>query len=266
MRTFICTLVAASIAVISPVGPAFGQEASTGDRPPASASPRDGASVSAYKSRIFQVKNRRPDQLVNALRALGSGAPNTEISPSNELGTISVRDFPENIATIGEAIERLDVPEGPRDDVEIHLHVLIASRGATTPSADLPQEIRNAVAQLQNTLAYTSFSLLAPIVQRASADGSERSGATSSGQLTSTSPGAELPYSYRIERISRATDTSGASRVNLGLFRFDLGGSLGTATIASNLSLRDGEQVVVGTAMLRNGQALVLVVSARSAK
>ena len=53
-------------------------------------------------------------------------------------------------------------------DIEIHLHVLLASQTGT--SGDLPAEIKNAVARIQDTLNYKAFTVLAPIVARASED------------------------------------------------------------------------------------------------
>ena len=61
--------------------------------------------------KLFEIKNKQPETLVNAIMALGSGAPNTRIDPNNNLKTITVRDFPENIAAIEGALKRLDLPD-----------------------------------------------------------------------------------------------------------------------------------------------------------
>ncbi len=261
----------ALLAVLTTVASA--QEATTssgGSGSQATTSATGEGAHSVYKSQVFVVKHRRPRSLVEVLQPLRSGTSGTDISPSDEFGTISVRDFPENIATIGEAIKRLDVAEPARADVDLHLHVLLASQNG--PSVDLPPEIKNAIGQLQNTLSFKSFTLLAPIVQRTreGSDGFAGTGEVSDVQIA-RSGSADVghyfvAYSYGTKGVSQSTDSSGTTRLDLEHFVFELTGQLGKARIESNLSLRDGEQVVVGTAMLRNGQALVLVLSAKGVK
>src|SRR6266481_5528109 len=59
---------------------------------------------SGFKNRVFDVHNRMPDDLVPVIRLLTSGFKGAELAASNEFRTITVRDFPENIAAIEEAI------------------------------------------------------------------------------------------------------------------------------------------------------------------
>src|ERR1700730_3452280 len=64
-----------------------------------------------FKNRVFEVHNRMPDDLVPVIKLLTSGFKGAQLAASNEFRTITVRDFPENIAAIEEAIKRLDTPE-----------------------------------------------------------------------------------------------------------------------------------------------------------
>src|SRR3982750_2870819 len=73
----------------------------------------DGLSERSFKSRIFEVKYRDPNSLLNALYQLGSDFKGSAMSANSEFRTITVRDFPENIATVEEALKRLDVPGTP---------------------------------------------------------------------------------------------------------------------------------------------------------
>ena len=57
-----------------------------------------------FKNRVFEVHNRMPEDLVPVIRLLTSGFKGAELAASNEFRTITVRDFPENIAAIEEAI------------------------------------------------------------------------------------------------------------------------------------------------------------------
>src|ERR1044072_6686975 len=67
-----------------------------------------------FQTRVFDVKNRDPQSLVRVLAPLTSGFRGATVSANADFRTISVRDFPENIAVIEEAIRRLDTPEATR--------------------------------------------------------------------------------------------------------------------------------------------------------
>src|SRR5690242_9987259 len=68
---------------------------------------------SGFKNRVFEVHNRMPEELVPVVRLLTSGFKGAQLSASNEFRTITVRDFPENIAAVEEALKRLDKLEAP---------------------------------------------------------------------------------------------------------------------------------------------------------
>src|SRR5919199_550952 len=118
-----------------------------------------------FKNRVFDVHNRTPEDLIPVLKLLTSGFKGAQVSASNEFRTIVVRDFPENIAAIEDALKRLDTPEAARPDIELRIHVLIASN-AETGLTPLPADLRDVVAQLQSALAFKNYSLLTSVVQR----------------------------------------------------------------------------------------------------
>jgi hypothetical protein len=257
-RAIIAVLSVFVLAVAAVTGLAQAPQPGQGSGGPPAPSP-DFVEHREFKNQVFDVKNRDPHQLAAAVKALGSGFRGATVSPSRDFNTITVRDFPENIATIGAAIARLDVAEPQRADVELHLHVLLASPDGTT--GELPAEIRNAVTQLQNTLNYRAFTMLTPIVQR-TREGFEMTQSTGSIQTGTSGPGmVDQRYRYQIRSLATTVD----GRVELTAFDFETNGTLGEARVQSNLSLREGEQVVVGTASLR-GKALVLVLSAKKIK
>src|SRR5215210_9133641 len=109
-----------------------------------------------FQNRVFDVKNRDPQSLVRVLAPLTSGFRGAIVSANPEFRTISVRDFPENIAVIEEAIRRLDTPEPARSAVEFRVHMLVASNEETLPNR-YPAELAGAVKQLQSTLGYKNF-------------------------------------------------------------------------------------------------------------
>ncbi|HJW09483.1 MAG TPA: hypothetical protein VJ483_07580, partial [Holophagaceae bacterium] len=134
----------------------------------------DLATLRAMKSKVFEVKHRSPSFLTRSLGALGSGVRGSRMDASEfgGLHTITVRDFPENLAAIEEAIKRLDVPAITQKaaDVELTVQVLFASK-SPTPEAGLPDDLQGVVKQLKSTLAYRGYTLVATFVQRVGVNG-----------------------------------------------------------------------------------------------
>src|SRR5688500_5068570 len=112
-----------------------------------------------YRSRVFTVVHRDPNMIASAVRLLGSGFEGTAISVNDELRTITVRDFPENIATIEEAIGRLDQPAAKEDDIMLTVSVLIGSR-SPLKDASVPEDLAPVVRQLQSALTYGHYGLM----------------------------------------------------------------------------------------------------------
>jgi hypothetical protein len=235
-----------------------------------------------FRSKIIDLKNRNPHELTGAIMPLGSGAPGAMISPNEQLKTITVRDFPENIATIEAAIKRLDVPapaappRAPAPAIEYHVQVLVASNTATA-SDEVPAELKDVVKQLQGTLAYKNYSLMASAIHRGVLDSSN--GLSSNGVVdsklfnVSLPPGEPVFYEYTIAPSNLDTNAAGITMLALRLFSFrlrvplNLGGqehpiqyeSVGFGT---PIVLREGEKVVVGTTTMGD-KGLIVVLSAK---
>lgn len=227
----------------------------------------DPPSVRLFRNRVFEVRHREPERLLEVLGPLGSGAEGSMRSASREFRTISVRDFPENIAAMEEALRRLDVPETTRPDIELRIHVLFASNteGATN---DAPAELRDVIRQLQTTLNYRNYYLATSFIQRTREGASvSGSGSLDIGRVVgaeTSSPNATVIYNYGIRSVSLAPSATPQQppTVQLGRFEFTANGNVGSARISTDTSVRDGERVVIGTASLRD-KALILVLTAR---
>lgn len=229
---------------------------------------------SGFKGKIFEVKHRDPRDLARVLASLGSGFKGATIQPNYEYKTLTVRDFPENLAAIEEAIKRLDTPLPPAPprpvspNIEITAYLLLASNSGTPGSEapSLPAQLKDVIAQLQTTLSYKTYLLLTPIVQRAKLDG----GGMSSGG-TATLPDKSLSASYQI-KIGMLISADEPSVIVLDGLYFSIRGAsdpdhaqIGSAEINTRLNVRDGEKVVVGTASLKD-RALILVLTAKVIK
>jgi hypothetical protein len=211
------------------------------------------------KSRVFEIKHRAPEDLIKVLRPLGSGIKGTSVQESAEFKTITVRDFPENLAAIEDALRRLDVPRPQRPDVELRIRVLIA---APTGASQYPGELEPVVRQLHATLAYKSYYQIASITHRVKAgSGAKGKGITVINPPVSTEA-TTMNYSYGFEDVSLAPGP-GPAVVQIRKLSYWTGGKvLGEAEINTGLNLREGEKVVVGTASLKD-RAMILVLFAR---
>ena len=229
---------------------------------------------SGFKNRVFEVQNRMPEDLVPVIRLLTSGFKGAQLSASNEFRTITVRDFPENIAAIDEAIKRMDKPEAARPDIELRMHVLLASNQPTTLN-QYPAELKDAIAELQKTLNYKEYYLMTSIVQRTRDSRGERGdymqgkGSAEIGWPSSTAPGGAVrritTYMFDASSITLTAGPSGAYEIQLGRFDFSLSVPGNEAKIHSDVKIREGEKVIVGTAGF-NDTALILVMTARVIK
>ncbi|HEX8162491.1 MAG TPA: hypothetical protein VF538_11500 [Pyrinomonadaceae bacterium] len=221
-----------------------------------------------FKNRVFDVHNRTPDDLIPVLKLLTSGFKGAQVSASNEFRTISVRDFPENIAAIEDALKRLDTPEVARPDIELRVHVLIASN-AESGLSPLPADLKDVVTQLQSTLSYRNYSLLTSVVQRTKDSRGYHPGfLQGNGMAQMTTPAGEKQdflYNFEAHSLDLTTGGAGAATIQLGNFTFRLGGPGTDARIHSDVSMREGEKVVVGTAGLKD-KALILVLMAKVLK
>ncbi len=220
-----------------------------------------------FKSKIFDVKYRDPSKLAAVLHGLvSSGA--ALVSANSEFKTITVRDFPENLVIIEEALKRLDTPVAPRPNIELHMHVLIASNTSGNKSdstAQVPAELKDVLTQLRETLSYRKYEVATSVVQRLTTEMSqfvEGKGTLEISSETPNAPSILMPYAYDINLVSLVANATGGPTVQINHFRFGAVSEKDRAEVTTGLNLRDGEKVVVGTATLRN-RALIVVLSAK---
>jgi hypothetical protein len=216
-----------------------------------------------FKSKIFEVKYRDANSLASALSKLGSGFKGATISPSNEFKTLTVRDFPENIATIEEALKRLDTPVPPRPNIELHMHILIGSNTGSG-SRDVPAELKDVLTELRATLNYKNYDLAASVVQRLTETSAVLQGAGIAEVPgdTAGSTSGPMPYAYYIRSVSLIENATAGSSMRIDDFSFNTNIDKDNARVQTALNIRGGEKVVVGTAAIRN-RALVVVLTAK---
>jgi len=224
--------------------------------------------VREFKNKVFTVQNRDARTIASSIKLLGSGFKGAGISVNEELRTITIRDFPENIAAIEEAIKRLDHSAPRVPDIELKISVLIASKTAL-PAAAVPDELAPVVKQLQSTLRYPNYGLMTSSVHRTKiGDGVEGSGVAEPTLLGMTASEARpIFYSYYLRRI-----TSGAgdpATIDIERFQFNMKVPLDVGDgkvqyqsvgFETPVSIRQGEKVVIGTTTMRD-KALIVVLT-----
>ncbi len=218
-----------------------------------------------FKVRVFEIKHQEAEDLVRVIRPFASGAKGASMVDSDDLRTITVRDLPENLVAIEEAIKRLDVATAPKPDIELRLRILIASPSG--PS-QVPPDLESVVKQLQATLTYKTYHQIASVIQRVRVG----SGCSGKGVAQVNPPVASeagsISYSYSLDSLTLPPSPSGggAPLMQMKRFRLEAGSkTLGEANIATGLTLREGEKIVVGTASLTE-RAMIVVVTARILK
>jgi len=261
---------------------AFAQQARPSTPPPPTETPAPTATTvpaqsqrgpdyvdsTGFKGKVFDVKHRAPRALVQALHPLGSGFKGATMQYSDEFKTITVRDFPENIATVEDALKRLDTPQTSSPDIELRMNILIASNveGMTT---QVPNDLADVVKQMQAALNYKTYTNVATVLQRVS-DGAWQvrlSGGTELPAGLIREQAVPATYSFNIPSVNLSTEASGGYSVQLkeSEFGWNMATPGGNASIRTSLSVRSGEKVVVGTATLGN-KGLILVLSAKASK
>ena len=241
-------------------------------------SPREPEYVEekGFKGKVFDIKHRDPSSLARALQHLGSGFKGAKITPIDEFNTLTVRDFPENIAAMEDALKRLDVPQPARPGIDFRIHVLVASNGPA-PADDVPTELNEVVTQLKSTFKYKTYNLMFTSTHRSKESGGVSNNGVVEPKLFNISvpPHNQIFFSYSLNRIS-LDQAPGGTSIQVGDFGFRLriplliGSGSGNVQyenvgFSSPISLREGERVVVGTTTMGD-KGLVVVLSAKSIK
>jgi hypothetical protein len=244
---------------------------------PASQEP-DYVQEKGFKSKVFEIKTRDPRELANVVRPLGSGFKGATLSGNSEFKTITVRDFPENIAVIEEAIKRLDVPQPmppPELDIQFHIHILIASN-APAAGDDFPAELNDVVKQMQATLKYKSYGIMASAIHRTTVNnnGISNNGVAESKLFNVNTPsGNPIFFNYDLGPIRLNASATDGTTVAIGKFRFgirvplNMGGpgqqiQYENVGFQTPVTVREGEKVVVGTTTMGD-KGLIVVLSAK---
>jgi type II secretory pathway component GspD/PulD (secretin) len=224
-----------------------------------------------FQNRVFDIRNRDPQALSRVLSPLTSGFRGAVVSPNQEFRTITVRDFPENIAVIEEAIRRLDTPEAPRPSVEFKVHILVASNDESVVNK-YPAELSEVVGQLQSSLGYKNFGLLGSQVVRSKEGRDTSNRGVADPKAAGDASRFAITFNYNLHGV-RLDSAGDRARVQLEEFGMEMvmpiqRGSDYTPTnvgFRNPVTMREGEKVVAGTLSIAD-KSVVVVISAGTTK
>jgi hypothetical protein len=253
--------------------PAKGSEAAPRSHQAVDERAPDPAVLKAMKSQVFILHHASAVRVASILGPLRSGVNGCSLGETSghTVNAITVRDFPDNLAAIAAAIQRLDVPTAaqPAQDVDLQIQVLIASPQAS-PGAALPKDLEPVVKSLQSTLSYRSYTLAASLSQRVRLNDSRvflgrgQIEGSALGFGTPTNP-RPLVFEWVISGPVPEKPSEGPADLYIRTFRFTLKDEnlhQELAALDTGLTLKQGEHVVVGTSTVK-GHGLIVVVSAR---
>ena len=222
--------------------------------------------------KLFILKYADPRAVENLLRVFEAS-----ISSNPEMHVIAVTAPPATMASIEEAITRLDTPVSATKNIELSIQLVVGSETDYGYGYPLPKDLESVVSQLKNAFPFKTYRLLDTLTLRArsgqSASTSSSGGAVKIGenaqpittrfQVKSASI-AQDGSTVRIDGMSTSTKLpiatgsfgSGNPLVNTQYTYSDLG-------MNTDLDIKEGQKVVVGRFGISHDQALFLVLTAR---
>jgi hypothetical protein len=227
-----------------------------------------------FRSKVFEVHNRNPHDIASAIGLLGSGFRGATLNVNSQLHTITVRDFPENLAAIEAAIKRLDVPASVSNDAEMRIWIVIGAKAPVPDAQPLPEELEPVIKELRSTLRYSNYALMAATVNRVArglaVEGSGVAEPTALGMSVKPDQPIMYTYSLRQPAIVSSNDRQALSTES---FNFSMRIPINTGVsvqyqsvgFETPVTVRDKEKVVIGTTTMGD-KALIVVVTADIAK
>ncbi|MCS7079141.1 MAG: hypothetical protein NZ585_03710 [Chloracidobacterium sp.] len=152
----LCFLAAMACAAAAQSEPAAATEAS-------GASGRQTLATPGIIVRMLEVKHRKPSVLAEVLRDLMT--PQGYMRAGDEFNVLVVRDTPEGLARVEEALQKLDRPALPDENFEVSFYFLKSSE-TPTDRKRYPPIIEPVVRQLESSLPFRGYEYLGTTLSR----------------------------------------------------------------------------------------------------
>ena len=223
---------------------------------------QDAAPASKLKTKMFDIHYQAPHDIYRAVKTLGTVAPGVDMSYNDEMHTITVKDYPEAVAAIEEAIGRLDKPKTAAN-VELKISMLIGSK-TPLPGPAVPDELEPVVKQLQATLRYSHYGLLATNIQQTKVgEGFEGSGVAEQSLVGGTTANPVF-YTYRLQNIRVDGGTVSVENLHFGMrvpVQMEKGMQYQDVGFKTPVSIKQNEKVVIGTTTMGDRAVIVVLMA-----
>jgi len=243
-----------AVALALPI-PAQPQKPPDGQAPPG----RPGA------QRVFVLKYADPLAMADVLRVFG-----VTVVANPEIHAVAVAStFPDVIASVDDAINRLDVPASAPQNIELTAYYVIAANANMPLGSALPKDLESIATELTTTAAFRNYRLLDALTIRMRAgQGAETAG--SAGPVAAGSPSIVTDLRVRTATVSADGASVRLDRLSGGV-KLPVAASGGQYSISdlnfnADLDVKAGQRIVAGRVGMNRDQALFLVLAARIAK
>jgi hypothetical protein len=217
-----------------------------------------------FVSEVIVINHRDPLEILRIVVDLSSRAVGSSLTPGkldDDVKTITVKDYLENLASIKAAINKLDVPIPKANPVNFQIDVLWASKKELAGDP-VPSHLSDVVSEVSKTLNYKYFrqaALITNIITNNSASGKVLLGLPGKSDAFYFKP---LKWDLTPNRGNLDSDyiVSGKFRMTYGTITAN---AEGVSMDNVNIELKDGEKILLGTTTI-GGLAMIIVVSAKS--
>ncbi|MBZ5578883.1 MAG: hypothetical protein LAP40_20170 [Acidobacteriia bacterium] len=237
--------------------------------PAAAAAPAPAPSAAPQRpsgsQRVFVLKYADPAAMADVLRVFG-----VTVVANSEVHAVAVAStFPEVIASVDDAINRLDVPASAPQNIELTAYYVIGGGTASPLGTAMPKDLESISTELTATSAFKNYRLLDALSVRVRAgQGAETAG--TAGTVAAGSP--VIATSFRVGAATVSSDGT-AVRINRLYAGVKLpvaagGGqfSISDINFDADMDVKPGQRLVVGRTGMNRDQSLFLVLAARIAK
>lgn len=261
MRRFLILAAGLSLPVLAQ--PAKGP--GTAAAPAAALASASGTARPPGAQRIFVLKYADPIALADVLRVFGA----TVVANTGLHAVAVASTFPDVIASVDDAINRLDVPGSAPQNIELTAYYIIGGTIASPLGSALPKDLDPAAGELSKTSAYKNYRLLdALTIRMRTGQGAATAG--TAGTVGAGSPQIATDFQIRAATLSTDSASVRIDRLAAGVkMPVAAGGnqySVSDLTFDADLDVKPNQLVIAGRTGMNKDQALFLVLTARVVK
>ncbi len=202
--------------------------------------------------RVFVIKHVNAQALMRVLQVFPAAFRSGTVGQQD---VVTVSAAPTVMATIEEAIKRLDVPDPSGRSIDVTIHLLECATAAGEPDAT-PAELRDVVTQLKKTFSYSACRVGETLFTRTNTGNVFR--------LTSRVAGANAQKGDYYDVTARIDAQAGTPEV-IQFKDFAFRDAAGWRSFRGDVTVREGQHTVLGTVGAAvEGKVAVIVLTART--